>query len=145
MYVGWKIFGGPIGPLKLMIFIKVVARHVFLVAPGHRATANVEPCLTAIFWNKSNHILNIHNFSFHMISHALKWLTHARENLIWKYASILPKQVDNWIASLLDFPTWQLTMTVMLRWIYTDRGIKGKRLNAILPLAWMCYVRITNL
>ena len=44
MCVGWKIFGGPIGPLKLMIFIKVVARHVFLVAPGHRATANVEPC-----------------------------------------------------------------------------------------------------
>ena len=36
MYFGWKIFGGPIGPLKLIIFIKVVARHVFLVAPGHR-------------------------------------------------------------------------------------------------------------
>ena len=57
-----------------------------------------------------------------------KIFTHARENLIWKYASILPKQVDNWITSLLDFPTWQLTMTVMLRWIYTDMGIKGKGL-----------------
>ena len=73
-----------------------------------------------------------------------KWLTHFRENLIWKYASILPKRVDNWITSFLDFPTWQLTMTVMLRWIYTDKGIKGKRLSAILRLAWMCYVRITS-
>ena len=54
MHVGWKIIGGPIGPLKLIIFIKVVARHVFLVAPGHRATANVEPCFktSASSWVK---------------------------------------------------------------------------------------------
>ena len=48
------------------------------------------------------------------------------------------------VNAALDFLTWQLTMTVMLRWIYTNMGIKGKRLSAIFRLAWMCYVRITS-
>ena len=62
MHVGWKIIGGPIGPLKLIIFIKVVARHVFLVAPGHRATANVEPCIHALCWDMHYAAKYIQNF-----------------------------------------------------------------------------------
>ena len=42
-----KKSGCPIGPPKMSFFEKVVARRQFLVAPGHRATANVEPCLKA--------------------------------------------------------------------------------------------------
>ena len=38
-------FGCPIGPPKPIILEIMVARRLFLVAPGHRATASVEPWL----------------------------------------------------------------------------------------------------
>ena len=40
------ILSCPIGPLNLHYFGILVARHPFLVAPGHRATASVEPCIS---------------------------------------------------------------------------------------------------